>query len=64
MRVVDSSDLSDVYGPVTVHLRDVTRDLRIVDIGMIIGLAHIIPERDEGWLVNSEIDLLRFNEIY
>jgi len=52
------------HGLVTVQLRDVTRELTIVDIGMILGLAHLIPETDRRWLVNSWIDLCTFNKIY
>jgi len=36
----------------------------IVDIGTILGLAHLIPEEDRRWLVNSRIDLRTFNEVY
>jgi len=64
MSLVDSGRLSDVHGLVTVQLRDVTRQLTIVDIGTIIGLAHVIPETERRWLVNSRIDLRTFNKIY
>ena len=63
MSLVDSGRPSDVHGLVTVQLRDVTRELKIVDIGTIIGLAHLIPETERRWLVNSRIDLRTFNEI-
>ena len=39
-------------------------DFWIVDIMSIISLAHLIPEEDGQWLVNSRIDLRTFNEIY
>ena len=64
MGVVNSGRPSDVHGLVTVHLRDDSRELTIVDIGTILGLAHLIPETDRRWLVNSRIDLRTFNEIY
>jgi len=64
MSLVDSGRPSDVHGLVTVQLRDVTRELTIVDIGAMIGLAHLIPETERRWLVNSRIDLRTFNEIY
>jgi len=64
MSLVDSGPPSDVHGLVTVQLRDVTRELTIVDIGTIIGLAHLKPETERRWLVNSRIDLRTFNEIY
>jgi len=64
MSLVDYGRQSDVHGLVTVQLRDVTRELTIVDIGTIIDLAHLIPETELRWLVNSRIDLRTFNEIY
>jgi len=65
MSLVDSRRPSDVvHGLVTVQLRDATQELTIVDIGMILGLAHLIPETQRCWLVNSWINLRMFNEIY
>ena len=64
LSVVDSRRLSDTHGLVTVLLRDVTRELTIVDIGTILGLAHLILEINRRWLVNSQIDLRTFNDIY
>jgi len=64
MSLVDSGRPSDIHGLVTVQLRDVTQELTIVNLGMIIGLAHLIPETERRWLVNSRIDLRTFNEIY
>ena len=64
LSVVDSRRPSDTHGLVTVQLRGVTRELTIVDIGTILGLAHLIPEIDQRWLVNSRIDLRTFNELY
>jgi len=66
MSLVDSRQPSDVHGLVTVQLRDVTRELTIVDIGTILGLAHLIPETYTHcrWLVNRRINLRTLNEIY
>jgi len=64
MSLVDSGRPSDIHGQVTVQLRDVTRELTIVDIGTILGLAHLIPETERRWLVNSQMDLRTFNDIY
>ena len=64
MSLVDSGRPSDVHSLVTVQLRDVTREITIVDIGAIMGLAYLIPETERRWLVNSRIDLRTFNEIY
>ena len=64
LSVVDSGRPSDTPGLVTIQLRDVTRELTLVDIGTILGLAHLIPEIDQRWLVNSRIDLRTFNELY
>jgi hypothetical protein len=64
MTAVNSGRPSDVHGLVAVELRQDARELTIVDIGTILGLAHLIPETDRRWLVNSRIDLRTFNEIY
>ena len=61
---VNSRRASDVHGLVTVQQREDAREFTIVDIGTILGLAHLIPEADRRWLVNNRIDLRTFNEIY
>jgi len=40
------------------------REMRIVDIGTVIGQAHVIPAGEGQWIVNHRIDLPTFNEIY
>jgi len=55
---------SDVHGLVTVQQREDAREFTIVDVGTILGLAHLIPEADRSWLVNNRMDLRTFNEIY
>ena len=61
---VNSGRVSDVHGLVTVQQREDAREFTIVDVGTILGLAHLIPEADRRWLVNNRIDLRTFNEIY
>jgi len=61
---VNSVRLSDLHGLVTVQMREDTRGFTIVDIGTILGRAHLIPEEDRGWLVNSRTVLGTFNEVY
>lgn len=61
---VNSGRLSDVHGLVTVQMRGDGRGFTLVDVGTVLGLAHLIPEGDRRWLVNSRIDLRTFNEIY
>ena len=61
---VNSGRVSDVHGLVTVQQRENAREFTIVDIGTILGLAHLILEADRHWLVNNRIDLTTFNEIY
>jgi len=61
---VNSGRLSDQHGLVTVQMREDARGFTIVDIGTILGLAHLILEEDRRWLVNSRIDLRTFNEVY
>jgi len=55
---------ADVHGLVTVQMTEDTRGFTIVDIGTMLGLAHLIPEEDRRWLVNSRIDLRTLNEVY
>jgi len=43
MSVVNSGRRSEVDGLVTVELREDAREWMIVDIGTILGLAHLIP---------------------
>ena len=65
MSVVNSGRLSKVHGLMTVYLREDAREWTIVDIGMVLGLAHLIPETtDRRWIVNNWIDLRTFNVIY
>ena len=61
---VNAGHPSDVHGLVIVHLREEAPEFMIVDIGTILGLAHLIPEADRRSLVKSQIDLRTFNEIY
>jgi len=61
---VNSGRPSDIHSLVTVQLREDAREFTLVDIGTILSLAHLIPEGDRRWLVNSRIDLRTFNEIY
>ena len=61
---VNSGRASDVYGVGTVHQREDAREFMIVDVGTILGLAHLIPETAQHWLVHNLIDLRTFNEIY
>jgi len=61
---VNSGRLSVLHGLVTVQMREDTRGFTIVDIGTILGLAHLIPEEGRPWLVNSRIHLRTFNEVY
>jgi len=61
---VNSGPISDVQSPVTVQTMQDAREFAVVDIGTILGLAHLIPEGDRRWIVNSRIDLRTFNEVY
>jgi len=64
LSAVNSGFPSDIHGLVTVHMREDAREFTIGDRGTIHGLAHLIPERERRWLVNSRIDLKTFNQIY
>ena len=43
---VNSGRVSDVHGLVTVQQREDALEFTIVDVGTILGLAHLIPEAD------------------
>jgi len=58
---VNSGRISDLHSDVTVQMKKDAREFTVVDIGTILGLAHLIPEGDQGWIVNSRIDLRTFN---
>ena len=51
-------------GHIRVCKRRNGRDLRIIDIGVVVGQAHVVPYGDGQWLVNHRIDLRTFNDIY
>jgi len=49
---------------IRVGMRVHGRDMRIVSIGAVIGLAHVIPSGERQWIVNHRMDVRTFNEIY
>ena len=61
---VNSGRASDVHGLVTVQQSEDAREFTIVDVGTILGLAHLILEADRRWVVNNRIHLRTFNDIY
>jgi len=61
---VNSGRISDVHSLVTVQTKEDAREFTVVDIGTILGLAHLIPEGDRHWIVNSRINLRTFNQVY
>jgi len=64
LSAVNSGFPVDIYGLVTVQMREDAREFKIFDVGTIHGLAHLIPEGERRWLVNSQIDLRTFNKVY
>ena len=64
LSAVNSGFPSDIQGLVTVQIREDPRGFTIVDVGTIYRLAHLIPEGERRWLVNSRIDLRTLNEVY
>ena len=64
LSAVNSGFPSDIHSLVTVQMREDAREFTIVDIETIHGLAHLIPEGERRWLVNSRIDLRTINEVY
>jgi len=61
---VNSGRISDVHSLVTVQMKADAREFTVVDIGTILGLAHLVPNGDRRWIVHSHIDLRTFNEVY
>jgi len=61
---VNSGRISDIYSLVTVQMKEDAWEFTIVDIGTILGLAHLIPEGDWRWIVNSRIYFRTFNKAY
>ena len=57
LSAVNSAFVSDIHSLVTVQMREEYREFTIVDVGTILVLAHLIPEEERRWLVNSRIDL-------
>jgi len=64
LSAVNSVFLLDIHGLITVQMREDAREFMRVDIGTILGLAHLIPQGEWRWLVNSQIDLRSFNQVY
>ena len=60
-RIVEAHGLVKVTKRRNTNRKD---EFWIVNIVTILSLAHLIPEGDGQWLVNSRIDLRTFNEIY
>ena len=61
--VANMADFSRILG-VSIQMKEDAREFTVVDIGTILGLAHLIPEGDRRWIVNSRIDLRTFNKVY
>ena len=51
-------------GHIRVCRRRNGRDMRIIDIGVVVGQAYLVAYGDGQWLVNHRIDLRTFNDIY
>ena len=67
VQVLDPVNGGRFHGPskhIRVCRRRNGRDMRIIDIGVVVGQAHVVPYGDGQWLVNHWIDLRTFNDIY
>jgi len=51
-------------GHLQVGKRRSGREMRIVDIGRLIGQAHVIPTGEGQWIVNHRMDRQTLNQIY
>ena len=61
---VNGSRFHTASGHIRVCRRRNGQDMRIIDIGVVVRQAHVVPYRDGQWLVNYRIDLRTFNDIY
>jgi len=61
---VNGGRCNGTSGHILVCKRCNFRDMRIINIGVVVGQAHGVPYRDGHWLVNHRIDLWTFNDIY
>ena len=61
---VNSGRFHGASGHIRVCRRHNGRDMRIIDIGVVVGQRHLVPYGDGEWLVNHRIDLRTFNDIY
>ena len=61
---VNGGKFHGTSGDIRVCRRRNGRDMRIIDIGVVVGQAHVVPCGDGQWLVNHHIDLRTFNNIY
>ena len=61
---VNSGRFHGASGHIRVCRRRNGRDMRIIDIGVVVGQAPVVPYGDGQLLVNHQIDLRTFNDIY
>ena len=61
---VNGGRFDGASGHIRVCRRPNGRDMRIIDIRVVVGQPHMVPYRDGQWLVNHRIDLRTFNDIY
>ena len=61
---VNSCRFHRASGHIQVGRRRNGRDMRIVNIGVVVGQTHVTPYGDGQRLLNHRIDLRTFNDIY
>ena len=61
---VNSGRIHGASGHILVCRRRNGQDMRIIDIGVLVGQAHMVPYGDGQWLGNHRIDLRTCNNIY
>ena len=62
--LVISGRFHGVSGDIRVCRRRDGRDMRIINIEVIVGQAQVVPYGDGQWLVNHRLELQTFNNIY
>jgi len=62
--LVNSGRFNEACGHIRVCKRLNGRDMRIINVGVVVGQAQVVSYGNRQWLVNYWIDLWTFNNIY
>ena len=62
--LINSGRFQGVSGHIQVCRRRNGHDMRIINFGVVVVQAHVVSYGDWQWLVNHQIYLWTFNDIY